>query len=445
MTKKGGDDAQQPPSKGTRQQDQQQQQQQQQQQEEKKKTDELQTDQVGQGSAIQGAVSYPETPRFDFGDEKERAEGLQYLEKFGYVVAKGVLNTEEVVKARSLFWDYVEGLPSRLKLSADIAKSWPKREDVKTWEKPYFPGDPTTGIISRNGAGQSPFSWFVRSRGRVKQVFSSIWDTDDLIVSFDGFGVFRPWSYKKTWRTKGGWYHVDQNPVHKPGLHCVQGLVSLYDQNVSTGGLTVIPGSQHEMPDFAKRHKYIQHYSDYIPIAKHDQILKMKAVMVSCRAGDLCLWDSRVVHCNTPSPVTLPQASSPAEEHQNNNNKDNGEYEKTNQSLPSARTKLSEEGTDNKKAVSTGSTTGTDGNPNELLRLVCYVCMLPTSTATKDVLKARKEVVEGNGTASHWPNKVDFQGSFRGKGAPDFTDKERYIVESLVVGKNTEGMSCGLS
>ena len=73
--------------------------------------------------------------------------------------------------------------------------------------------------------------WFVRTRPKVKQAFSQVWGTDDLITSFDGCGVFRPWGFNPDWKTDGGWWHVDQNSRLSGGngYECVQGLVNLFD------------------------------------------------------------------------------------------------------------------------------------------------------------------------------------------------------------------------
>ncbi|GAB5370269.1 hypothetical protein AAMO2058_001478100, partial [Amorphochlora amoebiformis] len=178
----------------------------------------------------------------------------------GYVVAKGVLSEDELKTARGLFWDFVEGIPGRYECREEDNKSAPKRGEPSTWGK-NFPGNSENGIIANLGAGQSPYSWFVRSRKRVKDAFAAIWKTDNLLVSFDGFGAFRPWAYDKRWKTRGGWFHVDQNPYYKPGMHCVQGLVSMFPSTEYTGGLTVISGSHKEFKALKDRFPGIKHFN----------------------------------------------------------------------------------------------------------------------------------------------------------------------------------------
>lgn len=77
--------------------------------------------------------------------------------------------------------------------------------------------------------------------------------------------------------------------------------------------------------------------------------------MVCCRAGDLILWDSRTVHCNTPC------LDHPAPE---------------------------------------------TGQPfKDLIRAVCYVCMTPKRWATNAVLAERRRAVVGLVGTTHWPHE----------------------------------------
>lgn len=88
----------------------------------------------------------------------------------------------------------------------------------------------------------------------------------------------------------------------------MQGLVSLYDATPSTGGLTVLPGTHLEHEAFVER-LHRESCTDFVRIPKSDPFLTSKAyrpLLVTCKAGDLLLWDSRLVHCNTPAHVDTP-------------------------------------------------------------------------------------------------------------------------------------------
>ena len=78
-------------------------------------------------------------------------------------------------------------------------------------------------------------------------------------------------------------------------------------------------------------------------------------ILVTCKAGDLVLWDSRTMHCNTPA-IEPPSAA-------------NGYSE------------------------------------SELLRAVVYVCMTPRRFASASTLSQRRRAaLVGLGT-THWPHE----------------------------------------
>jgi hypothetical protein len=140
-----------------------------------------------------------------------------------------------------------------------------------------MPGKSSFGVINDCGIGQSDFMWSVRANRQIKRIFARIRSTRDLLVSFDGCGVFRDWRYDPVWKTSAGWYHVDQNPINKPDLcSALQGFAALTDHDETTGGLVVYP----------KTHL---RFNELCSIAR--------------QSGDFVVWDSRLVHCNTPTCV----------------------------------------------------------------------------------------------------------------------------------------------
>ncbi len=82
-------------------------------------------------------------------------------------------------------------------LQLGIPSTGVNRHDMRTWDLKgdWLPSE-KNGIISGFGFGQSRFMWNLRLMPRVKRAFEAIWNTKDLIVSFDGGNVFRPWAYK---------------------------------------------------------------------------------------------------------------------------------------------------------------------------------------------------------------------------------------------------------
>eukprot|EP00418_Pyrodinium_bahamense_P026795 CAMPEP_0179139324 /NCGR_PEP_ID=MMETSP0796-20121207/66632_1 /TAXON_ID=73915 /ORGANISM="Pyrodinium bahamense, Strain pbaha01" /LENGTH=393 /DNA_ID=CAMNT_0020838753 /DNA_START=67 /DNA_END=1248 /DNA_ORIENTATION=- len=297
-----------------------------------------------------------EVPRFAPCD----AAALLHLSDRGYCVLKSALEESEVSRAHDLLWDFLPG-----------ATGW-HRGRMDTWTQQGFAmcGLPHWGIIKARGAGQSELVWYVRTRPSVRAAFAKIWGTDSLISSFDGFNVFLPWhhGFKKT---QAGWLHTDQGHA-KRGLHTIQGFVALTDQDATTGGLHVIPGSHHLHEDWVTAdHPGSPHDFCMVdrPRGHGSALLHLPQQLVTCKAGDLVLWDSRCVHCNTPA---LEQPTTPE---------------------------------------------------GELLRVAVYVCMMPKSLASEcDLLRRRVAYNEGL-SSNHWPlfSHDDFE-IFRGN-ALDFQVK----------------------
>ncbi|CAF3746185.1 unnamed protein product [Rotaria sp. Silwood1] len=288
------------------------------------------------------------TPHYSVTNDESLNEGIAYLNEHGYTVFTDILSQEEIKTNKDLLWNFFENIPG-----CHI-----RRNDPETWSS-FWPGFPTSGVVNNCGIGQSDFMWNIRSNRKVKRVFTRIWNTNELLVSFDGCGVFRNWHYDPKWKTNGGWYHVDQNPIEKPDRCCVQGLVSLMKQNETTGGLIIIPNTHLR---FAELNDIPRGRGDFIRIPHNHRILdgdQAIAKLVQCQAGDLVLWDSRLVQCNAPAFVT---------EQQN------------------------------------------EGEPVDFLRIVAYVSMSPTTFVQKYTLdefrKQRKSIVENNITLTHWSTEL---------------------------------------
>jgi len=131
-------------------------------------------------------------------------------------------------------------------------------------------------------------------------------------------------------------------------------LISLYDADESTGGLVVIPDSQLLHKEVAER-RGSKGTFDLVFIPIHDPVLRTPGQLVKCKSGDLVLWDSRTIHCNSPALLDVKE------------NKEKKEW--------------------------------------DLQRAVAYICMTPASKATKHVIEQRIKAVEiGQGT-NHWPHE----------------------------------------
>ena len=205
-----------------------------------------------------------------------------FLQEHGYAVIRSVASTEDVEKARAMFWEVFE--------QRGVLQS-----DTSTWSQLGVAGD--HGILFDGAMIQSNAAWFIRGLPKIHTAFERIWETADLIVSMDSTIAWLPWWLEPEWRPHTEGLHLDQNPFQKPGLDCVQGMVPLYDVTPASGGLEVCPDSH--LPaakkQFCALHPQLAGRGQFLPLPKNNP-LRGTGKLLQARAGDLILWDSRTIH-----------------------------------------------------------------------------------------------------------------------------------------------------
>lgn len=280
------------------------------------------------------------------------------------------MSQEALRESVDLFWDFLSnGDPDGLHVTSKATKcTGPVRGDLSTWDDDRWKtrvSMPHVGLINSGGIGHSAFAWHIRVQPGVKQAFQSIWGTAELFTSFDGGNAFRPWAHgHPEWKTRNGWYHVDQGR-NKPKKCCVQGLVAVTAATEHTGGLVVIPESHHDFAGVLERNGS---FGDFVSVRAGDPVLSRAAALICADAGDLVLWDSRTVHCNT-------------------------------------------------SGLTPGPPPDADASP-ELLRIAGYVCMTPARWCSREVIERRREAFKFKQTTSHWPHEFVATGD----GLVHFTD-----------------------
>ena len=240
-------------------------------------------------------ATYVHAPRFTPGSEDSR----KFLKEYGYVVIKALSETE-AAHAVDLTWEYLESLGTGI-----------KRNDYKTWNKDQWPTAVHGAILPGHGIGHSKPQWYVRGHPNIKKAFAGIWQTTDLLASFDGMSLFRPWKLNEEWRTNpsASWFHIDQHPLTRPGFQCVQSLVNLLPMSKKTGGNVLIPKSHLDFVQipikYEKRLSRIPKEVDHFRYPANDPLLAKNAaiqpIQVHLEVGDMLLWDSRTIHCSSPS------------------------------------------------------------------------------------------------------------------------------------------------
>ncbi len=287
-------------------------------------------------------IQYQSVPRFDI----DAPDALEYLEEFGFVVYANALAETEATHALALLWDYLEELGTGI-----------DRNDISTWDDDRWPTSVHGAILPSYGIGHTAAQWYIRDIPKVKQAFANVWDTDDLLVSFDGVTIWRPWTHNLAWRTNEGnsWLHIDQHPIGRPGKHCVQGLVNLLPTSQATGGNVVVPGSHKRFDriadEYTERLSRIHPSIDHFRFPNDDPALRdASPIMAEMFAGDLLLWDSRTIHCSAPG-IIEPDSST------------------------------------------------------DLLRAASLICMMPRSKSNAEVIELRKAAVESRTSTTNWSDR----------------------------------------
>jgi len=197
-------------------------------------------------------------------------EYKEELDEKGYVIIEDILTAEELKTALEYFNDWIESNEQILRMHNKIS--------------PH-------GIFKHFQAGHQRHAWYLRTRPNVQKVFQYLWNTEDLVVSYDGCCLLDETVTKKD----NIWTHTDQAPKKK-GLYCYQGFVSLTDNTTRT--LVVYEGS-HKLHEKYFADRKISHNKDW-HLIDHEYLESIKATkrVLAVKAGSLVIWDSRTFHQN---------------------------------------------------------------------------------------------------------------------------------------------------
>lgn len=202
-------------------------------------------------------------------------------------------------------------------------------------------------LIQHYGIGHADSCWKIRTHPNILNVFSDIWETDDLVSSFDGVSYNIQSTVKKPTKSQIKFkFHLDQNPKNS-NFKSIQSWVTAYDIHEGYGTLIVLEGSNNYHKDFYDEFN-IDSKGDWFILEEHHvkwYISKgCKMVAMKCPAGSMVLWDSRTVHCGLP-PQTLQQVP----------------------------------------------------------RCIHYICMIPKNRCSAAIIKKRIKAFETTRTTSHYP------------------------------------------
>ncbi|KAH6967587.1 hypothetical protein BKA56DRAFT_530187 [Ilyonectria sp. MPI-CAGE-AT-0026] len=268
------------------------------------------------------------------------------LVRDGFVVVKGAIPQDRAEAYREDMLNYLETFSGGLGFD---------RKDPTTLKQENLPVITEKGMILGYGIAHETFTWNIRQEPGVVEAFERVYDTKDLIVSFDAVNMAFPG--RTDVKPNKPWPHQDQDP-EKPGFRCLQGLVNLFPNGDEDGGLIVCKGAHLLSEEF---HEEFKNEEDKIWAWTKEwygftdqgmEWLKKKGcewIKVNAEPGDLLLWDSRTPHYNLS-----PQGETP--------------------------------------------------------RFCAYTCYMPVADATREDLLRKKTAFENMQSTTHWPNAMHVGG-----------------------------------
>ncbi|KAF9885048.1 hypothetical protein FE257_000779 [Aspergillus nanangensis] len=271
------------------------------------------------------------------GKESPFGDWRDDLVRDGYAVIKNAIPRQRADGYADEMYSWLEGFG----LGFD-------RHDLKTAHNNHLPIINEKGMCWWYSLAHEDFVWQMRAEPGVVGAFETVYDTKDLIVSFDALNFTFP--QRTDLAPNSPWPHQDQNPDTQ-GFRCLQGLVNLLPNGPNDGGLIVCKGGHllseqfhAEMKHEARIKGFFHEWYGYTDAGMKwlaDHGLHWEKIIAD--PGDLIVWDSRTPHYNLPSTSDKP-------------------------------------------------------------RFCIYTCYMPVADVSQEDLKRKKEAFETFRTTSHWPN-----------------------------------------
>ena len=257
-----------------------------------------------------------------------------YLENEGFVVLCDILDTSEQADLLDTFKREFTTVSPNFNFS-----------NPDTWTIANTPAMFGKGMSVYNGFGQADFMWKLRTHTNVQKPFKTLFCTDDLVTSLDGFSIFVSDKQKSK-----SWLHIDENPDNE--LYSIQASYNMFPVQAGDAGFVVVPKSHKTFTPKPKNK------ADWIVVDQ--DTFQPEAVKLLIPGNCLTIWNSRLVHANT------------------------------------GMTKINKNR--NKKEI-----------PERINRFTPYITFLPKSLRTEKVKDKRIQAYKDGKATSHWSNKCEIK------------------------------------
>ena len=199
------------------------------------------------------------------------SNNIKQLKEDGYTIIHNVYNEEEIIEYRNEFNLWHTNVPELEELNNLIDFN---------------------GIYKHHQVGHQRFAWLARTNPKIINIFKQLWDTDELVCSFDGCCYYSSEYIGKPVY----WTHSDQSS-RKKGLNCYQSFLSLTNNKERT--LLLYKGSHLLHEDYFTTMEIDEPRDWNIIDQNYIQQLIEDRLYLDVKEGDLVIWDSRTFHQNT--------------------------------------------------------------------------------------------------------------------------------------------------
>jgi len=221
----------------------------------------------------------------------------QILEQDGIVVIPGILDQDECDAMYNGMWDCFEHLSQEWEIPIS-------RSDKLTW-KEFRHFKPNNSMMYQGwGISHAQHLWDIRSKNKIVDIWADLLKTNpfDLLVSYDGISWLIPHEdiSGSILPDFNPWFHLDQT-VLKTEADGYQGMITGLDVNPGDATFVYYKDSHKMVQDLVDEFGIRTESDWYLLTEEEDDFYKSKCgepVQLTCSAGSLIIWDSRLVHCN---------------------------------------------------------------------------------------------------------------------------------------------------
>lgn len=195
----------------------------------------------------------------------------------GYVIVRNAISREAAARLESALWEFDE--------------KDPKNPD--TWYEPQRRPHvrPELNNVGMTEIYHHQYMWDNRMTQRVYDAFVDIWDREDLWVAIDRANINPP---KKVHGNPEGFIHFDVDMNARPFPIGVQGVLSIKEQDIETGGFQAVP-------------YLFQNYEEWVATQPADRdpicpdMTGLSRENVDLGPGDLMIFNSLLAHGVRPN------------------------------------------------------------------------------------------------------------------------------------------------